>query len=101
MKDFVGAFSPVHKLTMELQLKHVTLSDFYMHWLQAIRSVESNKSNPLCFNLAQALKSRLKKLQENKLFLAALLLDPRFNFPGSNVFASADERESVQVGFHF
>nr|XP_029711416.1 uncharacterized protein LOC115256668 [Aedes albopictus] len=96
MKDFVGAFSPVHKLTMELQLKHVTLSDFYMHWLQAIRSVESNKSNPLCFNLAQALKSRLKKLQENKLFLAALLLDPRFNFPGSNVFASADERESVQ-----
>lgn len=97
MKDFVEAFAPVHKLTNDLQLKHVPLSDFYMEWLQAIRSVESNKDNPLCSSLSQALKNRLKKLQENELFRAALLLDPRFNFPGSNVFSSADEKESVQV----
>ncbi|XP_065073639.1 uncharacterized protein LOC135697730 [Ochlerotatus camptorhynchus] len=96
MKDFIEAFSPVYTLTNDLQMKHVTLSDFYMQWLQAIRSVESHNNNPLCPSLSLALKNRLKKLQENKLFLAAVFLDPRFNFLGSSIFPSADDKESVQ-----
>lgn len=97
MKDFTESFSPVYKLTNDLQMRHVTLSDFYMQWLQAIRSVDSYKNNPLCPILSLALKNRLKKLQDNKLFAAAIFLDPRFNFLGSSVFSSADEKESVQV----
>lgn len=80
-------------------MKHVTLSDFYMQWLQAIRSVDSCKTNILSPSLTLALKNRLKKLQDSKLFLAAVFLDPRFNFLGSNFFTSAEEKQSVQVIF--
>lgn len=96
MKNFVSAFEPVYKLTKSLQGKHVPLSEFYMQWLQATFTVESQKNNPLTVPLVQALKNRLQKLLENMAFKAALYLDPRFNFPGSTIF-DPSEKKAIQV----
>lgn len=97
MKNYISAFKPVYKLTKNLQNKHVPLSEFYIQWLQATLMVERETDNPLSSALAQALQNRLKKLLDNMAFKAAVYLDPRFNFPGSTVFGTAEEKEAIQV----
>lgn len=92
----MNAFGPVYKLTQTLQKKHVSLNEFYLQWLKTIYEVEKVDS-PFSKPLSLALKERLKKLTENYAFKAAIFLDPRLNFPGSTIFKTGDEKESVQV----
>lgn len=94
MKDFVEVLAPVHKLTNDLQLKHVPLSGFYMEWLQTIRSVESNKNNPLCSSLSQAFKNRLKKNFKRTMFYVSL-----FCLILGSIFLGQQTKKSVQVDF--
>lgn len=96
MKNFVNAFEPVYELTKTLQKKHVPLNEFYLQWLRTIYEVEKIDS-PYAKPLSQALKDRLKKLTESIGFKASIYMDPRLNFPGSTVFTTGDEKESVQV----
>ncbi|XP_058833273.1 uncharacterized protein LOC131691089 [Topomyia yanbarensis] len=97
MKNFVAAFTPVYKLTKQLQNHHVALNDFYIQWLNIMRTIENEIHNPFCEPLLQAIKNRLAKMKENMAFKASLFLDPRFNFSGSTLFPSVEERNAVQV----
>ncbi|XP_055522553.1 uncharacterized protein LOC129716738 [Wyeomyia smithii] len=91
IQQYVEAFKPCFICTKKLQEAHVPLEDFYMEWLMTICSVRKLGSNPFARDLTEALTNRLSKLHDSM----ALYLDPRFNYPNSNIFTN-EERCQIQ-----
>lgn len=79
MVEFVDIFRPIKMTTLQLQNKQMLLGDFYKLWLK-LKIELGNKSSPYKHSLLKIIEVREKNLLENSTFLAALLLDPRFNF---------------------
>lgn len=100
MKDYYDATKPLYECTIKMQSAHYPLSQFYLDWLIAIKQVKTLKDNAFSKVLEASLNNRLEKLCENLVFKAALYLDPRINFLGSNVFSDAAEKEEIQVGMN-
>ncbi|XP_058465011.1 uncharacterized protein LOC131438775 [Malaya genurostris] len=94
IKNYEQAFKPLYSCTVNMQAEHVSLPDFYLHWLMAIMEV-SKLNNPFSTPLTEALTNRLKNLCHSRVFKMALYLDPRLNYMGSNLF-KAEEKEQIQ-----
>lgn len=80
-----------------MQAKHVSLSDFYVHWLNTVMQVGLLTNSNLAKSLVLSLTERLKPLQNNMAFKAALLVDPRFNYLNSKTL-SPEDKEQTRVG---
>lgn len=94
--DYKNAFQPVRIATDALQNKHVSLGDFYIHWLRCMMEVKQQPSNELAKSVAVSLQNRLHQLKQNLAFKAVLLTDPRFNYISSSVL-TPEEKEETRV----
>ncbi|XP_065080637.1 uncharacterized protein LOC135703371 [Ochlerotatus camptorhynchus] len=95
IERFCEAFEAPFVLTMQLQKRHVVLSDFYAYWLVCQAKLIRLKENCLAQRLLEACQRRLQKLTESNQFKACAYLDPRFNFLGSKRISSKN-KELVQ-----
>ncbi|XP_021711843.1 uncharacterized protein LOC110680325 [Aedes aegypti] len=92
--EYVSAFEPVFVCTNKMQAKHVSLSDFYVHWLNTVMQVGLLTNSNLAKSLVLSLTERLKPLQNNMAFKAALLVDPRFNYLNSKTLSPEDKEQT-------
>ncbi|XP_062556825.1 uncharacterized protein LOC134221653 [Armigeres subalbatus] len=91
IEQFCEAFEPAFVLTLQLQKRHVPLSDFYAYWLVCQAKLCRLKDSCLAQRLLKAFQRRLQKLTESMQFKACIYLDPRFNFLGSRRISSKDK----------
>ncbi|XP_058817388.1 uncharacterized protein LOC131680695 [Topomyia yanbarensis] len=92
--DYKNAFQPVYVATKEMQGQHVSLGDFYIHWLRCMMHVKQQPRNDLTKALGDSLEKRLHQLKKNLAFKAALLIDPRFNYISSVVLTPDEKAET-------
>lgn len=64
---------------MALQRKDYTLSDFFGDWLKTKRNLEMI-GHDLARSILENMKKRESRILDNKLMLATVYLDPRYNF---------------------
>ncbi|XP_058811656.1 uncharacterized protein LOC131676542 [Topomyia yanbarensis] len=88
---FCEAFEAPFILTMQLQKRHVILSNFYAYWLVCQAKLMRCADNCLAKRLLKAFQRRLQKLTESLPFKACVYLDPRFNFLGSKRISPKDK----------
>ncbi|XP_029725293.2 uncharacterized protein LOC115265169 [Aedes albopictus] len=88
---FCEAFEAPFILTMQLQKRHVVLSEFYACWLVCQAKLMQLKENCLARRLLKACQQRLEKLTDSIHFKACVYLDPRINFLGSKRISSKDK----------
>lgn len=95
VERFVEAFDPVNSATLRLQNEALTMGDFFLIWLECRLRVEELKDNPIAVALVIAMKDRQTTLLENKAFLAAVYMDPRINYCGSDFISDENKRVAV------
>lgn len=71
------------------------MGDFYFVWLTCCLELEDVDS-PLARNILQAMEKRKSKLFDNNAFLAAIYLDPRINYRGSELITQ-EQRATAKV----
>lgn len=77
IEEYVEAFKALNDCTVAVQQLQLTLSDFYIEWIRAyVRISELDDSNRFKFYLISAMDRRQQKLFCNRIFRAALYLDP-------------------------
>ncbi|XP_036344861.1 uncharacterized protein LOC118754132, partial [Rhagoletis pomonella] len=82
--DFNKAFKPLALCTKRMQSEQYVVGDFYRDWLSCELELHDLGSTvSYAAQLHDAMKSRKQSLMSNNAFIAALYLDPRFNFRGS------------------
>lgn len=94
--EYKNALEPIRIATDALQNKHVSLGDFYIHWLRCMMEVKKQPTNELAVALTESLQTRLQQLKQNLAFKASLLIDPRFNYISSSVL-TPEEKEETRV----
>ncbi|XP_055839863.1 uncharacterized protein LOC129907607 [Episyrphus balteatus] len=96
IEDFVGAFKPLIDWELEMHSGQYIFGDFYRDWLCCeLKLLEIAVKNPYASKLLSALKNQQKPLYECDVFIAALFLDPRFNFDASPLL-SKKQRQVAQ-----
>lgn len=94
---FQQAFSPVFVATKKLQEDQLVMGDFFKIWFECeIELQQGDENNEFSNQLLCAMQKRKKKLFENNVFVAAMYLDSRFNYSGSNII-SDEEKKSAKV----
>ncbi|XP_036343114.1 uncharacterized protein LOC118752344 [Rhagoletis pomonella] len=89
VKDFLTAFQPISKCTLKLQNKQYIIRDFFRDWLTCeLELADLVPDNVYADSLLNAMKIRKNVLLEYKAFVAALYLDPRFNFEETPLLSS-------------
>lgn len=66
--------------TNELQKEDLTLSDSYGTWLALVVRLRNLTHIPLASELLKQVEKRLKNLMEDEVLIAAMYLDPRYQF---------------------
>lgn len=99
MHDFSEAFQPLAKATTRLQEHDMTMGDFFLAWTTCRFEVEEIDSS-LSKEILVSLEKRQKNLFENPVFLAAVYMDPRINYAGSD-FLKEDQLKTAMVIFIF
>lgn len=79
-------------LTMELQRKNYTLTDFYGDWIRTKRNL-TKKGHPLADCIVANMEKRESRLLNSNLMLAAVYLDPRYNM------LLKDDEKNVAAGY--
>jgi hypothetical protein len=98
VEEFTMAFKSAHICTKILQEEQLVMGDLYKAWIQCTLNIKKI-NNKYSKHLLKALEIRKKKLFENDAFLAALYLDPRFNFDGSSHFNENDRSKAKVILF--
>ncbi|GBP01583.1 hypothetical protein EVAR_68583_1 [Eumeta japonica] len=94
--DFVAAFQPLAKCTVQLQTEQYILGDFYRDWLNCEIELEDiGEQNKFAGDLLSAMKTRKVRLLENDAVIAALYLDPRFNYQNSTFLSEVDKSKAM------
>lgn len=78
LKEIVRILKPFYDATIKLQSEQLTMGDFYGEWLECKLFVKKEK-NPFATDLLRQMMKREEDLFSNTAFLAAMLLDPRWN----------------------
>lgn len=86
---FVNTFSPIHRATKMLQEQQLIIGDFYKLWLECELDV-GEMDNIFSATLLASLKNKKKMLNSNDVFVAAIYMDPRFTFQGSDILSDTD-----------
>lgn len=89
MTEFIETFSPVHKVVQELARSSLLIGDLFKMWLECEIDAGSQQS-ALATSLSVALNNRKRELFAVNEFVAAIYMDPRFNFAGSDVLSATD-----------
>lgn len=76
--EITSSLEPARIATKILQDEQLTMGDLYSTWVKC-QFATDKIDTPFAKCLVSQMKNREQKLFENKSFLAALLLDPRFN----------------------
>lgn len=98
IQNFVAAFKCVFYCTKKLQEEQLTIGDFICSWMKLKMKLTQVK-NEFSSKMLKAMEVRLKKLLSNNLVKAALYVDQRFNFCGSNsIYLSTVDKQEVEVG---
>lgn len=98
---FYAAFEPVYYCTLELQTKEFSVGDFVASWMKLTMNI-CTVGNELSQKLQSSMEIRQKKLFDNDLIKAALFMDQRFNFIGSNsIYLSNQDKQDAEVSDDF
>ncbi|XP_037808617.1 uncharacterized protein LOC119601633 [Lucilia sericata] len=94
---FEASFRPVVNTVIMLQTdKHFIMGDFYREWLMCELELEElATSNELALYLLESLRKRKEDLFQNKNFLAALYLDPRFCHADTIHFKNKQKKTAI------
>lgn len=95
-KTFAQAFQPIKKLLKNLQREDLTIGDLYRYyWIDTRIELKKMQENNLAVALLQNLGERKNRLFQNKIFLAGLFVDPRFNFKDSPYMSTQQKQIAV------
>ncbi|CAG4985924.1 unnamed protein product [Parnassius apollo] len=75
----VASLKPSNILTKKLQMEQMTMSDFYLNWINCKIELKGINTTHAC-ELHRNMEIREKVLFESKAFVAAVYMDPRDNF---------------------
>lgn len=93
MDKFLSAFHPIYIATTKLQSEQLIMGDFYKIWLECklhLEIIENEFSN----ELINSMERRKHKLFDNNAFLAAIYMDPRFNYIGGDLLSSSEKNKA-------
>lgn len=94
---FIQTFKPLVECTHKLQGEQYVIGDFYRDWLscelELLELVEAN--NDYALTLVNSVKYRKDMFLQNEAFLAAIYVDPRFNFLHSPYFNKTQKYKAV------
>lgn len=97
VQNFVNAFQHLADCKLKFQREQYILGDFYRDWLTCELELQDIKfTNCYAALLHEAMINRKEKLLEHDAFIAALYLDPRFNFEGS-IMLSEEQKAIARV----
>lgn len=88
--QFVLTFKPVYTATIKLQQEQLIMGDFFKIWLECKIELES-LNNELSRKIVDSMLKRKVKLFDNNAFLAAVYMDPRLNYFGSDLLSESDK----------
>lgn len=71
------------------------ISQFHVEWIKAYGKVTSLKSSRFRDKILQSMQNRQKTLMSNMAYKAALYMDPRFMYNGSELFKAEEKSEIV------
>nr|XP_029718201.1 uncharacterized protein LOC115260971 [Aedes albopictus] len=91
VKEFATVFKPAYIGTKKLQEQTLVMGDLMFLWLDCMLQLEEANCN-MANTLIEAMKHRQRALFENKKFLAAIYMDPRLNYAGTE-FLSEEEKD--------
>lgn len=84
VERFATAFKPLAECTTHMQKEQYVIGDFFRDWLKCELDLnEIMNSNKYANDLHHAMGLRKCKLLQHDAFVAALYVDPRFNFQGT------------------
>ncbi|XP_036327591.1 uncharacterized protein LOC118740200 [Rhagoletis pomonella] len=95
IQNFVAAFKPVAECTKSLQTENYVIGDFYRDWLLCETKLETMPNNIFASALLQAMQLRNENFWYNNTFVAALYIDPRFNYMDSPFFNESRRKQAV------
>ena len=80
--EYFNAFLPIHSAMMDFQSLKLSMSEFYVQWIQMKIEIEDVPAVDLGFKLlmSNAINTRELFFLKCEAFIAALVLDPRFCF---------------------
>ncbi|XP_017477325.1 PREDICTED: uncharacterized protein LOC108367240 [Rhagoletis zephyria] len=95
VQNFLAAFHPIAKCTLKLQHDQYIIEDFFRDWLTCELELKKLVStNSYAEALLNAMKKRKDTLMGNNAFIAALYMDPRFNFDNTPLL-SYDQKQAA------
>ncbi|XP_037954892.1 uncharacterized protein LOC119684835 [Teleopsis dalmanni] len=96
--DFVVAFNPLVTCRKKMQSEQYIIGDFYRDWLCCEIELEDLFSvTPYASILHESMQKRKEKVfLDDVTFLAALYLDPRFNFENSIVLSEEQKSTAIE-----
>lgn len=100
VKMFLNVFKPLADCTIKMQKQEYLLGDFYRDWLLCEIEVEEQVANSILANeLYVALGIRKNLLLQHDSFVAALYLDPRYNFTGSTFLTETQKQTALIIKY--
>lgn len=97
IEQFVAAFYHVYVCTLEFQAANYSIGDFICSWMKMKLNL-SKVNNEMAKSITAKMEIRQKKLLDNDVVRAALYIDQRFNFAGSNSkYLSIDDKKIAEV----
>lgn len=96
VETFVSAFKPLADCTLKFQTEQYVIGDFYRDWLSCeIELEELIPQNSFASDLHARMAIRKTDLLQHNSFVAALYLDPRFNFSGSPILSNDQKQTAI------
>lgn len=86
----------MHAASVRAQYLDCPISQFHIEWLKAYGQVKRLKECRFKDKILESMETRQQTLMANNAYKAALFLDPRLNFSGSELF-SADQKAEIIV----
>nr|XP_029736105.1 uncharacterized protein LOC115270908 [Aedes albopictus] len=96
MEEYREAFYPLYLASLISQQEECPISQFHLEWLKAYGQVKALKSNRFRDNILLSMDKRQKTLMEPIAYRAALYMDPRFMYSGSELFKREEKAEIVK-----
>ncbi|XP_055525298.1 uncharacterized protein LOC129725152 [Wyeomyia smithii] len=93
--DYHEAFAPLYDATIAAQKNDCVISQFHLEWLKAYGRVMKLGDNRFRTPILQSMQKRQKTLMSSMPYKAALFMDPRLNFNGSELFLNPEKQKIV------
>ncbi|KAL1396049.1 hypothetical protein pipiens_010797 [Culex pipiens pipiens] len=95
IEEYNEAFEPLYHATINAQALDCPISNFHLEWLKAYGRVMQNDNNRFKQPILESMQKRQKLMMSSMAYKAALYMDPRFSFNGSELFEGPEKEEVV------